>query len=74
MKIEKIKIHDSLYLIAVTDKKGNVIAAGAFEYQEEAETAANIIHTMLVKKNEPKKGPSLKIDDIVRMLEAGGVK
>ena len=52
----------------------NVIAAGAFECQEEAETAANIIYTMLMKKNETKKDPSLKIDDFVRMMKDGDLK
>ena len=68
MKVEKIKVNDELYLIAVTDKKDNVVAAGAFEHQEEAETAANIIHTVLVKQKTFQKASPLKVDDLLKML------
>lgn len=67
MNIEKIKIRDNLYLIAVMDKKGRVIAAGAFGQQEDAETAAAIVNTVFVKKNEPSK---VKLGDVIQMLSA----
>ena len=71
MNIEKIKVSDELYLLAVTDKNDNVVAAGAFKYQEEAETAANIIHTVLTKQKSRQKTPSLKINDLLKMMSAG---
>lgn len=67
MKIEKIKLAANCYLIAVTDEKDNVIAAGAFAYQDEAETAANIINTLLIKKDAPKK---VKLGDLVKNMTA----
>ena len=70
LKIEKVKVRDDLYLIAVTDKKDRVVAAGAFEHQEEAETAANIIHTLLVKQKTLQKASPLKIGDLVRTMTA----
>ena len=71
MNIEKIKVHDELYLLAVTDKNDNVVAAGGFKYQDEAETAANIIHTLLVKQKSHQKGTPVKIDDLLKMMSAG---
>lgn len=68
MKVEKVKVRDDLYLIAVTDKKDNVVAAGAFAHQEEAETAANIIHTICVKQKTFQKAAPRKIDDLLKML------
>lgn len=70
LKIEKVKVRDDLYLIAVTDKKDRIFAAGAFDYQAEAETAANIIHTLLVKLKTLQKASPLKLDDFVRMMSA----
>ena len=55
MKVEKIKLSNETYLVAVTDKNDNVAAAGAFTYQDEAETAANIIHTVLTKQKTRQK-------------------
>ena len=70
MKIDKIKLAENCFLIAVTDEKDNVIAAGAFAYQDEAETAANIVNTLLIKKDAPKKGKAVKLGDLVKMMAA----
>ena len=68
MKVEKIKVHDELYLIAVTDKKDHVVAAGAFAHQEDAQTAADIIHTVFSKQKTFQKATPLKVDDLLKML------
>lgn len=68
MNVEKVKVHDELYLIAVTDKKNNVVAAGAFAHQEDAETAADILHTVFSKQKTFQKAPSLKVDDLLKRL------
>lgn len=70
LKIEKVKVSDKNYLIAVTDKKNRIFAAGAFEHQDEAQTAANVIHTILVKLKTLQKASPLKLDDFVRMMTA----
>lgn len=71
MNIEHIKLSDELYLIAVTDKNDNVVAAGAFSHQEEAETAANIVHTVLAKQKSRQKTKPCKIEDLIKMMAAG---
>lgn len=68
MNVEKVKVHDELYLIAVTDKKNNVVAAGAFAHQEDAETAADIIHTVFSKQKTFQKAQPLKVDDLLKRL------
>lgn len=70
MNIEKIKVNDDLYLIAVTDKKGHVVSAGAFAHQEDAETAANIVHTVLVKRKTFQKAAPITIDDLLKQISS----
>ena len=75
MKFQKIKFNSKCYAVAVTDDEDNVITAGAFDNQNDADSAVNIAYTLavrtgLVKDKNHGEAPQMKLNALLALMEA----
>ena len=75
MKFQKIKFSSKCYAVAVTDDDDNVITAGAFENQNDADSAVNIAYTLavrcgLVEDKNYGEAPQMKLETLLALMEA----
>ncbi len=75
MKFQKIQFNSKCYAVAVTDDDDNVITAGAFDNQNDADSAVNIAYTLavrsgLVKDKNHGEAPQMKLDTLLALMEA----
>lgn len=69
MKLLKVKLHEKCQLVAVADDKEVILTAGAFTSDEDAETAGNVLYTLLCNLGLLKEhcgAPRLTVEELLK--------
>lgn len=69
MKLLKVKLNKACQLVAIVDDKDVILTVGAFTSDDDAETASNVLYTLLCNLGLLKKqsdAPRLTIEELLK--------